>query len=107
MRYDILKKSILWRINMNNRSELELIALKGYQNELETFKLRVGRYCDELEAGLLACSKHIFDVGSQEAFKKGKKVATDIKGCLYNVDVMLDRVEKKIRSLEVQDTFLR
>lgn len=87
---------------MNNRSELDLIALKGYQNELEAFKLRISRYCNELEGGVAACSRRMLDLDSQRALKKSGKVITDIKNCLYPVDVLMDRVEKKIRALELE-----
>lgn len=85
---------------MDNKSELDLVALKGYKNELEAFRVRVTRYCTELEGGIAACSSRMLDTRSQAALKNGRRVAAKIKAYLNPVDVLLDRVEKRIRALE-------
>ncbi len=90
-----------YKLIMKDLTEMDLVALKGYANELEAFRSRVNRYCNELEAGIDSCSHFMLDSGSKKAFQKGYRVAADIKACLFPVEKLLEKVYQTIRGTEL------
>lgn len=44
---------------MGNMTEMDLVALKGYANELESFKSRVNKHCNDLETGIGSCANYM------------------------------------------------
>ena len=53
---------------MGNMTEMDLVALKGYASELESFKSRVNKHCNDLETGIGSCSNYMLDENSQKAY---------------------------------------
>ena len=90
---------------MYDLTEMDLVALKGYASELESFKSRVNRYCNELETGIESFSRYMLDEGSQKAFQKGRQAAEDIKLCLSHVERLLENVYRTIQEIEPQQDF--
>lgn len=85
---------------MNNITDKDLIALQSYANELETFKSRVSKLCNELELGITSCSGYMVNANSKQALQKGRQVATDIKSCLSPVERLLEKVYRTIDDAE-------
>lgn len=85
---------------MGNMTEMDLVALKGYANELESFKSRVNKHCNDLETGIGSCANYMLDENSQKALRKGQQVAVDIKTCLYPVELILEKVYQIIHEME-------
>lgn len=90
---------------MGNMTEMDLVALKGYASELESFKSRVNKHCTDLETGIGSCSNYMLDENSQKALQKGRQVAVDIKACLYPVEMILERVYQIIIGMESPHDF--
>ena len=90
---------------MGNMTEMDLVALKGYASELESFKSRVNKHCTDLETGIGSCSKYMLDENSQKALQKGRQVAVDIKACLYPVEMILERIYQIIHDMESSHDF--
>lgn len=87
-------------------TEMDLVALKSYANELEAFKSRVNKHCNDLETGIGSCSRYMLDANSQKALQKGRKVATDIKTCLYPAERLLEKIQNLIRTMEASQDFM-
>lgn len=79
---------------------MDLVALKGYIYELEDFKARVTKYCNDLERGIVNCSDYVLDGTSRQAMQKSRKAVADIKACLLPVDQLLEKAYAKLRKLE-------
>ena len=90
---------------MGNMTEMDLVALKGYASELESFKSRVSKHCNDLETGIGSCSNYMLDENSQKALQKGRQVAVDIKACLYPVEMILERIYQIIHDMESSHGF--
>lgn len=90
---------------MSYMTEIDLIALKSYASELEAFKSRVNKHCNNLEAGIDSCSHYMLDENSQKALKKGRQVATDIKACLYPIEMLLEKTYQIIYNMESSHDF--
>ena len=90
---------------MSNMTEMDLVALKGYASELESFKSRVNKHCTDLETGIGSCSNYMLDENSQKALQKGRQVAVDIKACLYPVEMILERIYQIIHDMESSHEF--
>ena len=90
---------------MGNMTEMDLVALKGYASELESFKSRVNKHCNDLETGVGSCSNYMLDENSQKALQKGRQVAVDIKACLYPVEMILERIYQIIHDMESSHDF--
>lgn len=90
---------------MSNMTEMDLVALKGYASELESFKSRVNKHCTDLETGIGSCSNYMLDENSQKALQKGRQVAVDIKACLYPVEMILERIYQIIHDMESSHDF--
>lgn len=90
---------------MANMTEMDLVALKGYASELESFKSRVNKHCNDLETGIGSCSNYMLDANSKKALQKGRQVATDIKACLYPVEMLLEKIYTMIHTMESAHDF--
>ena len=85
---------------MDGVNEMDLVALECYASELESFRSRVNRYCEALEAGIGNCSRYMLDEGSQKALQKGRQTAENIKACLSHVERLLEKVYRMIQEIE-------
>lgn len=90
---------------MSNMTEMDLVALKSYASELESFKSRVSKHCNDLETGIGSCSSYMLDANSQKALQKGRQVAVDIKACLFPVEKLLEKVYRMIHDMESSHDF--
>ena len=90
---------------MSNMTEIDFYALKAYANELESFKSRVNKYCNDLENGIESCSQYMLDENSKRALQKGRAIAVDIRAVLYPVEMILENIYH-ILKIDPTNTFL-
>ena len=81
---------------MGNLTEMDLRALQGYASELESFKSRVNKHCNDLETGIGSCSSYMLDANSQKALQKA---------CLYPVERLLEKVYRLIQDMESEQGY--
>ena len=77
---------------MESLTEMDLVALKGYAAELESFRSRVNKQCSDLEKGIGLCSGCMLDASSQRALQRGRMVASEIKECLRPTELVLEKI---------------
>lgn len=88
---------------MGNPTAAELTALKNYVCELESFRARINSHCNYLDRGISSCSGYMLDKNSRNTLQKGRQVSKDIRECLYQVDILLERANRKISVKEEAD----
>lgn len=92
---------------MANMTEMDLAALRAYATDLESFKNRVSKHCDDLETGINSCSKYMRDDNSKRALEKGSQVATEIKACLYPAEMLLEKIYHMIAIIEMLNDYIQ
>ena len=75
-----------------NQTDVRFSNLQQCAEQLEHFRLRVGRHCQDLEDGVKYCAAYMRDTESQKLLRKGYTAAKEIKNCLFPVQRLFDKL---------------